>query len=68
MQKEIDALAVAVDDLKVKVGEAITEIHSLADQLAEHAGEDAKVADLTAKIKEQADVLHVAVFPPSAAV
>lgn len=68
MQQELDALTVAVNDLKVNVGEAIGEIHSLADQLAAHAGEDAKVVDLTNQIKAQADVLHVAVFPPSAAV
>ena len=68
MAEDIDELKVSVASLKTAVGEAVGEIHSLADQLAAHETASPEVKALAAEIKAQADVLHAAVYPPSASV
>ena len=67
MSTEIDELAANVEILKVSAEEAINEIHSLANQLAELAGDNEELVTLAAAIKLQASALHSAVYPPSAA-
>ena len=69
MSKELDDLKASVELLNKAVGEAVGEIKSLADQLSAAANkpnpEAAEIESIAANLKDSANKLHVAVYPPS---
>lgn len=68
MSKEIEDLKHSVELIKKAVGEAVGEIHSLADQLAAasaNAEDKAAIEAIASDLTNVAESLHTAVYPPS---